>query len=64
MKIISDVLKNTAMATEAGTFKVDTKGVVDVPEEVAKELIAVGSFVPVETQEPKTDKKESKQKSE
>lgn len=62
MKIITDVLRNTTITTEAGNFKVDANGIVDVPDEVAKELIDVGSFTTVET-ESKAVKEEAKEDS-
>ena len=60
MKIVSNMLKNTSIVTESGKLKVDANGIVEVPEEIAKELIDVGSFVPVEEESKESSKEESK----
>ena len=53
MKIFSDVLKDTTITTEAGNFVVNVDGVVDIPDDVAQQLIEDGMFSKLEKSESK-----------
>lgn len=61
MKVISETLKNIQIATAAGKFQVNGNGVADVPDDVAKELIADGIFAKADKAvEPKAIKADDK----